>query len=112
MVDSKGLTVKKSENFSEWFTEVVQKAELADYSPVRGFMIIRPRAYAVWENIQTYFNKVLKEKGVLNAYFPLLIPDYFFKKEAEHAEGFAPELAYIEQKDDGHRLVIRLLGCY
>lgn len=107
MADSKGLTVKKNENFSEWYSEIVQKAELADYSPVRGFMIIRPRAYALWENIQDYFNKVLKGKNTLNAYFPLLIPDYFFKKEAEHAEGFAPELAYIEQKDEGHRLAIR-----
>ncbi len=107
MVDNKGLTVKKNENFSEWFTEVVQKAELADYSPVRGFMIIRPRAYALWENIQVDFNKTLKTKGVSNAYFPLLIPDSFFKKEAEHAEGFAPELAYIEQKDDEQKLAIR-----
>ncbi len=107
MVDSKGLTVKKAENFSDWFTEVVQKAELADYSPVRGFMIIRPRAYALWENIQADFNKTLKSKGVANAYFPLLIPDSFFKKEAEHAEGFAPELAYIEQKDDEQKLAIR-----
>ncbi len=107
MVDSKGLTVKKNDNFSEWFTEVVQKAELADYSPVKGFMIVRPRAYALWENIQNNFNAVLKEKGVSNAYFPLLIPDYFFKKEAEHAEGFAPELAYVEQKDEDHRLAIR-----
>lgn len=107
MVDSKGLTVKKEENFSEWFSEIVQKAELADYSPIRGFMIIRPRAYSLWENIQADFNKTLKSKGVSNAYFPLLIPDSFFKKEAEHAEGFAPELAYIEQKDDEQRLAIR-----
>lgn len=107
MADNKGLTVKKDENFSEWYTELVQKAELADYSPVRGFMVVRPRAYALWENIQNYFNNVLKEKKVLNAYFPLLIPDYFFKKEAEHAQGFAPELAYVEQKDEGHKLAIR-----
>ncbi len=107
MADSKGLTVKKNENFVDWYSEVLQKAELADYSPVKGFMIIRPRAYALWENIQNYFNSVLKTKGVLNAYFPLLIPDYFFKKEAEHAEGFAPELAYVEQKDEDHRLAIR-----
>lgn len=107
MADSKGLTVKKNENFVDWYSEVVQKAELADHSPVRGFMIIRPRAYALWENIQNYFNKVLREKNVLNAYFPLLIPDYFFKKEAEHAQGFAPELAYVEQKDDEQKLAIR-----
>lgn len=107
MADSKGLSVKKAENFVDWYSEILQKAELADYSPVKGFMIIRPRAYALWENIQNYFNAVLKKKGVLNAYFPLLIPDYFFKKEAEHAEGFAPELAYVEQKDDEQRLAIR-----
>ena len=107
MADSKGLTVKKAENFSEWYLEVVQKAELADYSPVKGFMIIRPRAYAIWEAIQKEFDRVIKQKGVQNAYFPLLIPESFFKKEAEHAEGFAPELAYIEQKEDGQRLAIR-----
>mgnify|MGYP001564922305 CR=1 FL=1 len=107
MADSKGLTVKKDENFSDWYLEVVQKAELADYSPIRGFMIIRPRAYAVWEKIQQELDKVIKQKGVQNAYFPLLIPESFFKKEAEHAEGFAPELAYIEQKEDGQRLAIR-----
>lgn len=107
MVDIKGLTVKKSENFSEWYGELLLKAELADYSPVRGFMIIRPRAYAIWEVIQKEFDSVIKKKGVQNAYFPLLIPDSFFKKEAQHAEGFAPELAYIEQKDEGVRLAIR-----
>ena len=107
MADSKGLSVKKNENFSEWYTELIQKAELADYAPTRGFMIVRPRAYALWEAIQKEFNMVLKQKGVQNAYFPLLIPDSFFKKEAEHAQGFAPELAYIEQKDEGVRLAIR-----
>jgi prolyl-tRNA synthetase len=107
MADSKGMTVKKAENFVDWYSEVVQKAELADYSPIRGFMIIRPRAYAIWENIQDYFNKILKSKGVFNSYFPLLIPDHFFKKEAEHAEGFAPELAYVEQKDEEQKLAIR-----
>lgn len=107
MADSKGLGVKKAENFVDWYSEVVQKAELADYSPVKGFMIIRPRAYALWENIQNYFNAILKQKNTLNAYFPLLIPDYFFKKEAEHAEGFAPELAYVEQKDEDNKLAIR-----
>ncbi len=105
--DTKGLTVKKEEDFSEWYTQVVQKAEMADYAPVRGFMIIRPRAYAIWENIEEYFNKVLKEKKVDNAYFPLLIPESFFKREAEHAKGFAPELAYLEGKDEGERLAIR-----
>ncbi len=107
MVDTKGLTVKKSENFTDWYSDLLLKAELADYAPTRGFMIIRPRAYAIWEAIQKNFDLTLKEKGVQNAYFPLLIPDSFFKKEAEHAEGFAPELAYVEQKDEGQRLAIR-----
>lgn len=102
----KGLSVKK-ENLSEWYTEIIQKAELADYAPVKGFMIIRPNAYSIWENIQTYFNKVLKKNEIKNAYFPLLIPDSFFKKEAEHAKGFSPELAYIKDTEDGELLAIR-----
>jgi len=105
--DNKGLTVKKNENFSEWYTEVVQKAGLADYAPIKGFMIIRPNAYKIWEKIQNYFNSVLKEEKIDNAYFPLLIPESFFKKEAEHASGFAPELAYIEGKEEGERLALR-----
>ena len=101
-----GLSVKK-EKFSEWYSEVVQKAEMADYSPVKGFMTIRPNAYSLWENIQSYFGKVLDKHGVKNAYFPLLIPESFFKKEAEHAEGFAPELAYIKNTEEGEKLALR-----
>ncbi len=104
---SKGVTVKKDKDLSEWYTEVVQKAEMADYAPVKGFMIIRPNAYSIWEAIQSYFNKVLDKKKVRNAYFPLLIPDSFFKKEAEHAEGFAPELAYIKNTEEGELLALR-----
>lgn len=102
-----GLTVKKEENISDWYTEVVQKAELSDYSPVKGFMIIRPNAYSIWEKIQEFFNSYLKKKKIRNAYFPLLIPESFFKKEAEHAKGFEPELAWIEKKEEGERLAIR-----
>lgn len=108
--DTKGLTVKKEEDMSEWYTEVVQKAELADYAPVRGFMVIRPNAYSMWEGIQDWFNSVLHEKKVRNAYFPLLIPDSFFKRESQHAEGFSPELAYIEktgEENEGDKLAIR-----
>ncbi len=94
-----GLTVKKSKDMSEWYTQLVQKAELADYAPVKGFMIIRPNAYAIWEKIQDYFNKILDKMEVRNAYFPLLIPESFFKKEAQHAKGFAPELAYVKNSD-------------
>src|SRR3989338_5668152 len=105
--DNKGITIKKEESLSDWYSEIVQKAELADYAPVSGFMIIRPNAYSIWEKIQEEFNKVIEKEGVKNAYFPLLIPEAFFKKEAEHAEGFSPELAYLEQKDEGKRLAIR-----
>ncbi len=106
--DTKGLSVKKEDNLSEWYTEVFQKGEMADYAPVKGFMVIRPNAYSIWEKIQEEFNKVLDKKGVRNAYFPLLIPESFFKKEAEHAQGFAPELAYIEGREEGEdRLAIR-----
>lgn len=102
-----GLTVKKSEDFSEWYNQVVLKAELADYGPIKGFMIIRPNGYSLWEGIQNYFNKVLDKHGVSNAYFPLLIPESFFKKEAEHAKGFEPELAWIEKKEGENRVAIR-----
>ncbi|MBW2996691.1 proline--tRNA ligase [Candidatus Woesearchaeota archaeon] len=103
-----GITTKKQDDMPEWYSQVCQKAELADTSTIKGFMVIRPNAYSIWENIQAYFNKVIKEKGVRNAYFPLLIPESFFKKEAEHAEGFAPELAWIEKtEEDEERLAIR-----
>jgi prolyl-tRNA synthetase len=103
-----GITVGKDEDFVEWYSEVVLKAELADYSPIKGFMVIRPYGYRIWEKIQSYFDDRIKKLGVKNAYFPLLIPESFFKKEAEHAEGFAPELAWIEQTDEeGQRLAIR-----
>ncbi|MDO8467662.1 MAG: proline--tRNA ligase [Nanoarchaeota archaeon] len=104
--ETQGITVKK-ENLVDWYSEVVQKAELADYAPIKGFMIIRPNAYSIWQNIQDYFNKVLEKKGVRNAYFPLLIPESFFKKEAKHAEGFNPELAYIKNTDEGEKLALR-----
>ena len=75
-----GITVSKDKDFSEWYTQVVQKAELADYSPVKGFMVIKPNAYYIWESIQNYFNQRLQKLKVRNAYFPLLIPDSFFKR--------------------------------
>ncbi len=104
-----GLTETKKGNFSEWYNQVVQKAELADYAPIRGFMVVRPNAYVLWESIQENFNKAIFKKGVRNAYFPLLIPKSFFEKEAEHAEGFEPELAWIESdsKDVEEKVAIR-----
>ncbi len=86
---------KKSENISEWYTAVILKGELADYSPVRGCMVIRPYGYAVWENIQNYLNARFKETGHRNGYFPMFIPESFLRKEAEHVEGFAPQVAMV-----------------
>jgi prolyl-tRNA synthetase len=107
MSEDKALT-KKSENITDWYNEVVQRAELADYATTRGFMVIRPRAYEMWETIQSTFDNTIKTKfKVKNAYFPLLIPESFFKREAEHAEGFAPEVAWIANTDDQNRLAIR-----
>ncbi len=85
----------QDDNFSKWYNQVVRKAELADYAPVRGCMIIRPYGYAMWENIQRLMDDRFKETGVENAYFPLLIPRSFLEREAKHIEGFAPELAWV-----------------
>ncbi len=85
----------RSVDYSRWYTEVIQRAELADYAPVRGCMVIRPYGYALWENIQQALDRRFKATGHVNAYFPLFIPESFIRKEAEHVEGFAPELAVV-----------------
>ena len=84
-----------SEDFNQWYTDIIQEAELADYSPVKGTMVIRPYGYSIWENIQKYLDNRFKETGHKNAYFPLFIPKSFIEKEAEHVEGFSPELATV-----------------
>src|SRR6476659_3844527 len=94
MADDKKLT-KRSEDFSAWYNETVLRAELADYSPVRGCMVIRPRGYGIWERMKKQLDTQFKDTGHENAYFPLLIPESFLSKEAEHVEGFAPELAVV-----------------
>jgi prolyl-tRNA synthetase len=93
MSDEKLTT--RSENFSDWYNELVLKAELADYSPVRGCMVVRPYGWTLWENIQQALDKRFKETGHVNAAFPLFIPMSFLEKEKEHVEGFAPELAVV-----------------
>src|SRR4030042_7014146 len=85
----------RSENYSEWYNQVILKAELADYAPVRGCMVVRPYGTALWENIQAALDRRFKETGHQNALFPLLIPMSFLQKEAQHVEGFAPELAVV-----------------
>jgi prolyl-tRNA synthetase len=85
----------RSENFAEWYNQLVLKAELADYAPVRGCMVVRPYGWALWENITSWLDKEFKATGHVNAAFPTLIPMSFFDKEKEHVEGFAPELAVV-----------------
>lgn len=98
-LSKQGLT-PRSESFSEWYNELVQRAELADYTPIRGCMAIRPNGYALWENMQRALDDMFKSTGHSNAYFPLFIPKSFFEKEAEHVEGFAKECAIVTH----HRL--------
>ena len=106
---SKGVT-PKSENFSKWYTDVITKAELADYGPVKGTMIIRPYGFQIWDNIKNIFDAKFKSTGHVNAYFPLFIPKSFLNKEAEHVEGFAKECAIVthsrlKTSDDGNLIL-------
>lgn len=87
----------KSEDFSKWYIEIIKKAELADYAPIKGMMVIRPYGYSIWENIQRLLDLKIKQSGHFNAYFPLFIPESFLKKETEHLEGFSPEVAWVTQ---------------
>ncbi|HVO44618.1 MAG TPA: proline--tRNA ligase [Aggregatilineales bacterium] len=100
----------KPDNFSEWYNNIIRTADLADYAPVRGCMIIRPYGYALWEGIQAFLDRRFKETGHQNAYFPLFIPESFIRKEAENFEGFAPELAIVTiggGKELEEKLVVR-----
>jgi prolyl-tRNA synthetase len=100
----------KSEDFSRWYIDVVRRAELADYSPVKGCMVIRPYGYALWENARDLLDARIKATGHMNAYFPLFIPESLLKKEAEHVEGFAPEVAWVTHGGDDEleeRLAVR-----
>ena len=94
MAEHKGLT-PRTQDFSAWYNELIMRAELADYSPVRGCMVIRPNGYAIWEQMQGALDRMFKDTGHQNAYFPLFIPQSFLAKEAEHVEGFAPETAVV-----------------
>ena len=97
-------------DFAQWYTDVVTKTELVDYGPVKGTMVIRPYGYAIWENIQKELDARFKATGHSNAYFPLLIPYSYLMKEAEHVEGFAPEVAVVTHAGGAElseKLVIR-----
>src|SRR5262245_5229862 len=85
----------RSEDFSRWYLDVVRRAELADYSPVKGCMVIRPYGYAIWELLQQALDRRFKETGHVNAHFPLFIPESLLMRESEHVEGFAPQVAWV-----------------
>jgi len=100
----------KAQAFSEWYTAVCLRAELADYSPVRGMMVIRPYGYAIWEGIQRWLDARFKATGHMNAAFPLLVPESLLRQEAEHVKGFAPQVAWVTQGGDeplAERLAVR-----
>ena len=104
------LDVKKEDDFSEWYTQVITKSELISYSNVSGCYVFKPRSYQIWEKIQNYFNREIKKKGVKNAYFPMLIPERLLQKEEEHVEGFSPEVAWVTHSGSSElneRLAIR-----
>lgn len=104
-----GIDAEKDE-FSNWYTQILLKAELIDYSPVSGCYILRPRAYAIWEKVQHYFDNLIKNDGVKNVYFPLLIPENLLNKEKEHVKGFSPEVAWVTEAGNtklSERLAIR-----
>ncbi|MEM5829405.1 MAG: proline--tRNA ligase [Candidatus Aenigmatarchaeota archaeon] len=110
MAEQEGITVRKLENFSEWYSQVVIKSGLADYGPVQGTIAIREYGYEIWEKIREIFDKMLRDSGHRNAYFPLLIPESFLKKEAEHFKGFVPEVFWVTHSGDnklGEKLAIR-----
>ncbi|MEE9585935.1 MAG: proline--tRNA ligase [Nitrososphaerales archaeon] len=105
-----GVTVKKNEDFSEWYTQVVLKSELVDYASAKGFTVLRPHGYAIWEKIKEYIDHKIKQTGHQNAYFPALIPENLLKKEGEHFEGFIPEVFWVTHAGNrkiGERLALR-----
>jgi len=109
-VELKGLT-KRNDNYSQWYNELVVKADLAEQSAVRGCMVIKPYGYAIWEKMQRQLDDMFKETGVQNAYFPLLIPKSFLSREAEHVKGFAKECAVVthyrlKSSDDGQSVIV------
>ncbi|MBI2126303.1 MAG: proline--tRNA ligase [Thaumarchaeota archaeon] len=105
-----GITAKRAENFSDWYVQVVIKAGLADYAATKGFIVLRPYGYAIWERIQKFIDHNLKKSGHQNAYFPVLIPESLLSKEAEHFAGFVPEVFWVTQAGNnpiGERLATR-----
>ena len=102
---------KRADNYSQWYNDLVSKADLAEQAPVRGCMVIKPYGFAIWEKMKEQLDKEFKKTGVQNAYFPLLIPKSFLSKEAEHVKGFAKECAVVthyrlKSSEDGNTVVV------
>ncbi|HEU0047087.1 MAG TPA: proline--tRNA ligase, partial [Nitrososphaera sp.] len=109
-MSSPGIDAKRNEDFSEWYTQVVLKAGLADYAPVKGFIVLRPYGYAIWESIRDILDRRFKETGHQNAFLPVLIPESLLSKEKEHFAGFTPEVFWVTKAGDtdiGERLALR-----
>jgi prolyl-tRNA synthetase len=105
-----GITVRKNEDFSEWYTQAVIKAGLADYAPIKGFIVLRPYGYAIWESIRNILDRMFRETGHQNAFLPVLIPESLLSKEEDHFAGFTPEVFWVTKAGDnnlGERLALR-----
>ena len=108
--ESVGITVKKNVDFSEWYSQVVLKTALADYAPVKGFIVLRPYGYAIWESIRDILDKRFKETGHQNGFLPVLIPESLLAKEEDHFAGFTPEVFWVTKagnKDLDEKLALR-----
>ena len=108
--DTKGISAKKSEDFSEWFTQLIVKTEFADYTKVSGCIVFRPMVWSIWEKIMALVNERIKRLGVQNVSFPLFIPESLLTREQQHLEGFTPEVAWVTHAGDtqlNERLAVR-----
>ena len=108
--EDKGITVSKKEDFSEWYTQVVLKAKLADYAPVKGLIVLRPDGYSIWESLRNTFDKKFAKNGIRNGFLPILIPESLLGKEKKHFEGFNPEVFWVTHSGNnelGDRLALR-----
>ena len=108
--ENKGITVSKKEDFSEWYTQVVLKAKLADYAPVKGLIVLRPDGYSIWESLRSTFDKKFANNGIRNGFLPILIPESLLGKEKKHFEGFNPEVFWVTHSGNneiGDRLALR-----
>ena len=109
-VKETGITVKKNENFSEWYSQVVLKAGLADYAPVKGFIVLPPYGYAIWQSIRDILDSKFKETGHQNGFLPVLIPESLLVREEDHFAGFTPEVFWVTKAGDNslsERLALR-----